>query len=232
LTAFPSLGWSFQNWSGDLTGSANPTTILIDGNKDVTAIFTQDTYTLTVTPIGSGSVVLNNTGPYHYGDTVLLAANPTVGWSFNHWSGDLSGSTNPATIVIDDNKAVTATFTQATYALSVSVTPVGGGFVNLNNSGPYHYGDVVQLTAVPAAGRSFQSWSGDLLGSANPTTIVISENKAVTATFTQPTSVGGYSIQISAKSTVQPRAAYGVLICLFGAVLAALRRKRKQTSIF
>ena len=232
LTAVPATGWSFSAWSGHLSGSANPTTLIIDGNKAATATFTQDTYALTVTTSGSGSVVLNNTGPYHYGDTVQLAANPTVGWSFDHWSGDASGSTNPATIVIDGNKAVTATFTQATYALSVSVAPVGGGFVNLNNSGPYHYGDVVQLTAVPAAGRSFQSWSGDLSGSTSPTTIVISGNKAVTATFTQPTSVGGYSIQISAKSTVQPTEAYGALICLFGAVLAALRRKRRQTSIF
>jgi len=227
LTAVPATGWSFSVWSGHLSGSANPTTLVIDGNKAVTATFIQSTYTLTVTAIGSGSVVLNNTGPYHIGDAIQLTANPTVGWSFDHWSGDLSGSTNPATIVIDGNKAVTATFTQNTYTLSVSIAPVGAGSVNLNNTGPYHYGDVVQLTAVPTAGFSFGHWSGDLSGSANPTSIVINGNKAVTATFTQPTPVGGYSIHISTRNTVQPSAAYAGLVCLFGAVLAALRRKKK-----
>jgi hypothetical protein len=183
LTAVPTIGWSFQSWSGDLLGSANPTTILLNGNKTVTATFTQNTYTLTITISGSGTVVLNNTGPYHYGDTVQLIANPTIGWSFDHWSGDLSGSTNPTTILINGNKAVTATFTQNTYTLSVSVDPVGSGSVSLNNTGPYHYGDAVQLNAVPAIGWSFQSWSGDLAGSANPATLVITGNAAVTAHF-------------------------------------------------
>jgi hypothetical protein len=227
LTAVPTAGWTFSVWSGHLFGSANPTTLFIDGNKAVTATFIQSQYTLTVTTVGSGSVVLNNTGPYHLGDAIQLTANPTVGWSFDHWSSDLSGSTNPATIIINVNKAVTATFTQNTYALSVSIAPVGAGSVNLNNTGPYHYGDVVQLTAVPTVGFSFGHWSGDLSGSVNPTTIVINGNKAVTASFTQPAPVGGYSIHISTRNTVQPSAAYAGLVCLFGAVLAALRRKKK-----
>lgn len=227
LTAVPATGWSFSVWSGHLSGSANPTTLVIDGNKAVTATFIQSEYTLTVTAIGSGSVVLNDTGPYHIGDAIQLTANPTVGWSFDHWTGDLSGSTNPATIIINGNKAVTATFTQKTYTLSVSIAPLGAGSVNLNNTGPYHYGDVVQLTAVPAVGFSFGYWSGDLSGSINPTTIVINGNKAVTASFTQPAPVGGYSTHISTRNTVQPSAAYAGLVCLFGAVLAALRRKKK-----
>jgi flagellar hook assembly protein FlgD len=187
LTANPTVGWSFDHWSGDLTGSVNPATIIMIGNMAVTATFTQNTYTLTVTTIGSGSVVLNNTGPYHIGDAVQCAANPTVGWSFDHWSGDLSGSINPATIVIDGNKAVTATFTQNTYTLTVSIAPVGAGSVNLNNTGPYHYGDVVRLTAVPGAGWSFSAWSGALTGSTNPASLTITGNMGVTATFAQNT---------------------------------------------
>jgi uncharacterized repeat protein (TIGR02543 family) len=255
LTAVPATGWSFDHWSGSLSGSINPSNILIDGDKSVTATFTQNTYTLTTNVVGSGSVSRNNTGPYNYGDVVQLTAVPTVGWSFQSWSGDLLGSANPATIVINGNKTVTATFSQDQYTLTINVvgsgsvgkipdqatytwgtnvtltasasdgwtfalwngdasgttnptvvnmtgnktvtatftqntytlnvTTVGSGSVNLNNSGPYYYGDVVELTAVPVAGWSFQSWSGDLLGSASPTTIVINGNKAVTATFTR-----------------------------------------------
>ena len=60
---------------------------------------------------------------------------------------------------------------------------VGGGSINRNNNGTYHYNDVVQLTAVPAPGWGFSAWSGDLGGSTNPTSITIDGDKLVTATF-------------------------------------------------
>jgi uncharacterized repeat protein (TIGR02543 family) len=42
LTATPSLGWIFTSWSGDAIGVTNPQMIRIDGNKTVTATFTQN----------------------------------------------------------------------------------------------------------------------------------------------------------------------------------------------
>jgi hypothetical protein len=110
LTAVPIGGWSFSSWSGDLSGSTNPFAVLIDGNKTVTATFTQNTYSLAVSTVGSGSVTLNNSGPYQYGDIVQLTAVPATQWLFQGWTGDLSGNTNPTTILIDGSKTVTATF--------------------------------------------------------------------------------------------------------------------------
>jgi hypothetical protein len=46
LTATPAKGWALVSWSGDLTGADNPDTILMDGDKTVTATFTQVTYYL------------------------------------------------------------------------------------------------------------------------------------------------------------------------------------------
>jgi uncharacterized repeat protein (TIGR02543 family) len=112
LTAVPDVGWSFSGWSGDLSGSNNPESITIDGDKAIVASFTQDQYTLTTNVVGSGSVSRNpDQATYVYGDVVELSAVPDVGWSFSGWSGDLSGSNNPETITMDDNKTVTATFT-------------------------------------------------------------------------------------------------------------------------
>ena len=68
----------FPGWSGDLSGLVNPMAILLDGNKTVTATFVQNTYTLTVNVVGSGSVALNKTGPYSFGDVVSLTANPVL----------------------------------------------------------------------------------------------------------------------------------------------------------
>ena len=39
LTASPSQGWRFDHWGGDLSGTANPTTITMNGNKAVVAYF-------------------------------------------------------------------------------------------------------------------------------------------------------------------------------------------------
>jgi hypothetical protein len=61
---------TYYDKSRAYSGSVNPATLVIDGNKVVSATFTQSAYTLTVTVIGSGSVALNNTGPYHIGDAI------------------------------------------------------------------------------------------------------------------------------------------------------------------
>jgi hypothetical protein len=76
----------------------------------VTANFVLTPCTLTVSVVGSGSVNLDNNGPYHIGDTVHLTAVPAAGWSFDHWSGALTGSANPAALSITGNMSVTANF--------------------------------------------------------------------------------------------------------------------------
>jgi hypothetical protein len=69
-------------------------------------------YTLTITVTGNGNVSASPTGPiYTYGTVVTLTATASPGWNFTGWGGNLSGSTNPTTITMDSNKAVTATFT-------------------------------------------------------------------------------------------------------------------------
>ena len=105
-------------------------------------------------------------GPYHYGDVVTLTANPQAGETFANWSGD--GRTTRAlrqTVVsFDGHKAVTATFAFIDYTLTVTSAGGTGGAtdrVTVSAPGPYHYGDIVTLTANPQAGETFANWSGD-----------------------------------------------------------------------
>ena len=117
LTVTPNAGCSFSSWSGDLSGNANPALITMNGNKIVTANFTQIcAYTLTtnVNPVGSGTVTKNpDKGTYCPNEQVTLTVTPNAGYSFSSWSGDLSGNTNPATITMNGNKTVTANFSGA-----------------------------------------------------------------------------------------------------------------------
>jgi hypothetical protein len=217
LTAIPNTGWMFDHWEDDLTGSTNPDSIVMDADKTVTAAFTQNQYTLTITYVGSGSVSKNPDLPtYTYGTPVQLTAFPSVGWSFDHWSGDLGGSTNPDTIIMDDNKLVTAHFTEDQYTLTVNV--VGSGSVTkIPNLPTYTYGQTVQLTANPLPGWSFDHWSGDMSGSTNPDTITIYGDSFVTAHFTQDqytltlTYIGSGSV---VKNPDQPTYTYGTPVQL------------------
>jgi len=118
----PEPGWTFQEWSGDLTGNTNPTSITMYHNKNITATITQDHYTLEVNVEGSGTVTTNPTQTFYvYGDIVSLTAVRSLGWNFIGWSGDLSSTDNPASIVIDSSKKITLTFTEKQYTWPVTV---------------------------------------------------------------------------------------------------------------
>jgi uncharacterized repeat protein (TIGR02543 family) len=105
------------------------------------ALLQDDIYTLQVNIVGSGSVSKDpDQDLYPEGQAVTLTATPATGWTFAGWSGDLSGTVNPAVITMDGNKSVTATFTINTYQLTV-VQPANGSITPTTAS--YNYGTVV-----------------------------------------------------------------------------------------
>ena len=55
-TASPAQGYVFSGWTGNASGSTNPLSISMTGNKDITATFSISQYALTVVVIGQGSV--------------------------------------------------------------------------------------------------------------------------------------------------------------------------------
>jgi uncharacterized repeat protein (TIGR02543 family) len=72
-------------------------------------------YTLSVYVEGSGYVTKDpNQMYYSYGQEVELTAHAFPGWYFDEWTDDLTGSVNPDTIIMDDDKTVTAHFLEGT----------------------------------------------------------------------------------------------------------------------
>ena len=98
-------------------------------NHTIAARFAIDSYSLTVTVVGGGSVQKSpNQGAYDFGTAVTLTATPALGYAFVGWSGDTATSTNPLSIVITGNRSFTATFAD-TAAPLVRVTAPNGGEV-------------------------------------------------------------------------------------------------------
>lgn len=117
VEAIPDDGYEFVQWNGDLAGSAALTSLKMDGDKHVIAVFdyvaTRHTVATTVTS-GSGTIVAdpppNPDGRYPAGTRVTFLAQPNDGYSFTGWGGDLAGMPNPATITVGGEMEISASF--------------------------------------------------------------------------------------------------------------------------
>jgi hypothetical protein len=150
-----------------------------------------DRNTLTVNVVGQGSVDKDpdkGTGSHACEEEVTLTAQGDPGWGFSQWSGDLTGTTNPATLTMDGSKEVTATFLESGYTLTVTANPSAGGTVEVSPPGPYVQDAVVTLRPQPNLGYRFVGWSGpdatDVVAKGGGAwEITIDESKSVTAEF-------------------------------------------------
>lgn len=125
LTATADPDYEFTSWSGDATGTDNPLTVLMDGNKNITANFTliAVAFTLNVTAV-NGTVVKNPDNlTYNDGDSVVLNATADPGYEFTSWTGDATGTNNPLTVFMDGNKNITANFTLIANAGNLCPSP-------------------------------------------------------------------------------------------------------------
>ncbi|MCB0060722.1 MAG: hypothetical protein KDE19_01350 [Caldilineaceae bacterium] len=191
VTATADAGWTFTGWTGTISGTVatlgNPLVIEMARDHAITALFTQDQYTLTVRTQGNGNgeiTVDPAQNSYVYGDVVTLTALPAAGSRFDGWRGAVESDTVSATLTVLGNQAVTATFTLEEYPITVNLAGDGDGQVTRDPQMlTYHYGDVVTLTATAAAGSSFAGWSGDQRAAESPLMLTVSGRVALTATF-------------------------------------------------
>nr|WP_300980186.1 Ig-like domain-containing protein [Mesotoga sp.] len=108
-------------------------TVDVDGDESVDVTLVKKTYTLTVNTVGQGTVTRNpDKATYTHGEVVQLTANPNSGWNFDSWSGDLTGSTNPVNITMNENKTVTANFSEITYTITFNVRDSEGAVQGAN----------------------------------------------------------------------------------------------------
>ncbi|MCK5148937.1 InlB B-repeat-containing protein, partial [bacterium] len=161
IEAIADAGWTFTSWDDDLSGSTNPTSVTMNSDITVTATFTQDTYTLTLNTSGNGTATKTpNTLTHLSGTNVGIEATPDLGWNFTGWSGNLTGTTNPATVVMDGNKLITANFTLNSYELTVGTDGTSGAAVSPSGAVSVGHGQaqVITVTSIPA-GYQFNEWT-------------------------------------------------------------------------
>jgi len=126
----------FSSWSD--SGAQSHTITAPSASTTYTANFTTR-YSLTtaVTPSGGGTISPSGTNWYNSGQSVSVSATASSGYTFSSWSGDLSGSTNPASLTMNGLKAVTANFNSVAETISTPAAPSGPASGNTGVSYSY-----------------------------------------------------------------------------------------------
>ena len=212
LNASTSLTFTITNPTGNpvpLTG-VGFTDTLPTGLTVTTATTSPCGGTLTVTsPVTialSGATVAVG-APCQFSVTVTGA---TAG-SYTNTTGNVT-STNGGT----GNTATTQlTVNPGQYQLQLIVSPAGGGSASPNptnstglTAGNYTPGASVTLTATPALGYVFSSWSGstDLSSTTtDPTTLTMNTNETVTSNFTQTATNATSEVTVTSTGLVYNR---------------------------
>lgn len=120
---------------------------------------------------------------YQNGELVTLTAIPDAGYAFDFWSGDASGFSNPLSIVMNSDQAITANFSPLATAYALDILATNGMVNKSPYKSVYSAGEWVTLTAAPDLGYRFLHWTGDATGTSNPISLLLNKNKVVTANF-------------------------------------------------
>lgn len=229
LTAVAAQGYQFAGWSGDATGTGSTATITMNADKTVTATFSQtpsqtpcdnaQAITIPFKKDGVGQFCWVTTQAIEYINSWNLNKLTINGVDFtNTWSNNLPAAVNGRWVIYYDGpygwshfeapQAKTGYDPPPVQQFTLTTTTLGSGSVLLNpGGGRYDEGTLVTLTATPAAGYRFQSWSGDLAGSSNIITITMNMDKAVTATFVpeeQPATQYQLNVTVIGGGSVSP----------------------------
>lgn len=118
VTATPGTGFGFIRWTGDASGNTNPLTVTLDTNKNITAVFTATT--LTLSSQGVGTITKAPDQPFYaMGEQVTLNATAGRWHVFTGWAD--GNANNPRTVTIGESNAYTAVFTPTTPLETVTI---------------------------------------------------------------------------------------------------------------
>ncbi|MFP3872792.1 MAG: InlB B-repeat-containing protein, partial [Candidatus Aenigmatarchaeota archaeon] len=118
IEALPEGDWQFSHWIGDHPSEEREEALIeieMDEDKSLTAYFekvdTSVEHELTIDVEGEGTTDPEpGTHTYYDGKAVPITATPDDGWILDEWTGDIGGTEEDVTVVMDSDKSITAHF--------------------------------------------------------------------------------------------------------------------------
>ena len=201
LTAEANTGYTFTNWTKDgVVVWTNPTyTFTVTESGAYVANFTINSYTVNVTAGANGSATQSGNGTYDHGDNCTITATAATGYHFVNWTedGSLVSTENPYTFEVEDDRNLVANFAINSYAVTIEANPSNGGTLTGSASGDYNHGATVSVTATASTGYHFVNWTVD--GDEVSTSATLS-NYAITSecTILANFAINSYAVTIEA----------------------------------
>ena len=187
IEGIPSVGSNFTNWSGDISGTTNPTSVNVISNKNIGVNFSIKKYSiyLSKAPVQGGTVT--GAGDYDYGKEATVIATPSKGYSFTNWTeNNITVSLDSLyKFTVDTSRTLTANFSRRVRTVTAFVNPELSGVVT--GAGNYNEGDLVKMIAFPSNGWRFVNWTenNNVLSADSIYSFNILFNRAITGNFTK-----------------------------------------------
>ncbi len=197
ITASPSAGYSFVNWTeGGSFVSTNPNyTFTVNSNRSFQANYSLNSYRVSVSNSPTSGGTATGGGDFTHGSQATVSANPSAGYSFVNWTeGGSFVSANPNyTFTVTADRTFVANFSQIVYNVSITSSPTSGG--TTNGAGPYGSGSTANIIATPATGYRFVNWTrnGAIVSTSANYSFTVTGNTTLVANF----AVASYTITTS-----------------------------------
>ena len=225
VTATPASGYRFVNWteSGTIVTTNSSYTFTVSAARTLVANFLQ-TFNVSTSSSPAAGGTTSGSGTYDSGAPVTVTAVPASGYRFVNWteSGTSVSSNASYSFTATSSRNLVANFIH-TFTISTASNPAAGG--TTSGGGTYDSGASVTVTAIPASGYRFASWTdGSTTVSTNAGyTFTVTSNLTLTANFVRiysittssspaaggtTTGTGTYDSGASATVTASPASGY------------------------
>lgn len=188
VTATPNPGYKFSKWKegGTNVSSSASFTFTIAANRTLVAAFTQVYYVTASAFPSNGGVTEVDSSSYQPGETVLVTATPSAGYTFVNWTenGTQLSTSASYSFPANANHTLVASFQPVGgVVIGTSVTPADSGMVS--GGGGYMQGDTVTVSAVANPGFGFVAWTeaGVQVASTADYTFTAAGNRSLVAQF-------------------------------------------------
>lgn len=183
ISAFPSDGYRFNKWYGDIDSTENPLILTLTKETTVHAEFVSNTVPIQVSVgTGEGTTDPNGTIDAVVGSWISIHAVPDEKGEFSGWTGTFTSNQNPISFIVKEPVNLVANFLAVQHTVR---TQVWGGKGTIEPSSLLHvdHGSTVTLKAIPDNGYQFLQWEGDINSSENPVQITVTDNLNIGARF-------------------------------------------------
>lgn len=192
VTANANTGFSFKHWLADgQTITTNPAIFECRQNRDITAVFEGNSYTINFVKEGDISSLSKESQSVPHGGTAECEATPIADnaeWdvTFNGWytgANRTGDKLTPNTTLTKTNITASATYyanaskVKRRYTIETMADSSG----RVEGGGTYDYGTQVVLEAFPRGTYKFKRWTDG--NTDNPRTIIVTKNETYVAVF-------------------------------------------------